>query len=293
LQILNYLLVTNNKTYMKRISNYIVLAFAVVFLTSCAETEKKKDTTVTEIKDTVIITEANTEVPLEKMASYPIPTPYETAQMLQKAGAGYVFDLTNPTSNVDKYIVEKQRAINLGIYGADLGYAGTYKKLKEVKDYFKAAKKLSEDLEINTVYTREFGEKLEANLEDNEKLHNIVTQTYYGTFAFLNDSHKAGTASLILLGGWIETMYLSTQLAVTAVDNKELLKSIAEQKASYAILAPLLKLHSDKEEIKEMATEVKALGDLLNSIENDVISPEQIKTITAEAERLRNKVTMN
>ncbi len=279
---------------MKKLSNYILLLCALIIFNACAEEEQKvKDTKVTEIIDSAKITEENTEVPLEKMASYPIPTPYETTQLLQEAGAAYVFDLTNPATNANKYILEKQRAINLGIYGADLGYAGTYKKSKEVKAYFKVLKKLSEELEINTIYTQEFGEDLEANLENPEKLHKIVTSTYHGTFMFLNSNEKSSTAVLILVGGWIETMYLSTQLAIVATDNSKIKENIIKQKKAYSILSGLLKIHSSKEEIKEIYTQMQPVGKILVNIKEATPTAEQLKTLVKAIEKLRNSVTMN
>ncbi|MCX7986676.1 MAG: hypothetical protein N2662_07040, partial [Bacteroidales bacterium] len=53
-----------------------------------------------------------------KEVVYPLPAPFELTQMLNDIGAAYVGKNLNPVSKVDKYVTEKDKAVNLGVYGA-------------------------------------------------------------------------------------------------------------------------------------------------------------------------------
>lgn len=186
---------------------------------------------------------------------YPVPTPYEVTKMLNKAGASYVIALTNDVSKVDKYFTEEQRALNLGVYGADLSYASTYNKTQETTDYLSASKQLTEELGINTSINKNIMERVENNINNTDSLHQIISKSFYDTFEFLNNNAKGDIAMLILAGGWIEGLYLSTHLV--AENPAEIEKGIAQQKE---VLNKLIKL------LKNYKGERKAIGKTLKDL---------------------------
>ena len=249
---------------------------------SCGESKTSNNETA----DTVTVQEKED---IQKIAGYPIPTPYETSLLLQKAGAGFVFDLTNSASNSDKYFTEKSKALNLGIYGADLSYSSTYNKAKEVKEYMICSKKMSDDLGIVTDYNSNLLERLEANIENQDSLHKIVSKSYFDTFNHLNENQRGSTALMILTGGWVESLYISTQLAATAMDNTELITSIENQRLTLTTLLPLYETFINNTDIKEISEEIKPLSQAFNKInaENPNFTPEQIKDITQIIEKIR------
>jgi len=51
---------------------------------------------------------------------YPLPTSFEVIEMINDLEIGYDIGVSNLTENADKYFIEAKKAINLGIYGADL-----------------------------------------------------------------------------------------------------------------------------------------------------------------------------
>ena len=55
-----------------------------------------------------------------------IPSPVQTAFLLKKSGASYRNDILNSPNNISKYSTRFQKSINLGVYGADLGYCLIY-----------------------------------------------------------------------------------------------------------------------------------------------------------------------
>lgn len=189
--------------------------------------------------------------------NYPVPTPYDVTKMLNKAGASYVISLTNDVEKVDQYFTEEKKALNLGVYGADLSYASTYNKTQETTDYLGASKQLTDELGINTSINENIMERVEKNINNTDSLHSIISKSFYDTFEFLNENGKGDISVLVLAGGWIEGLYLSTHLV--AENPSEVKKGIAQQKD---VLLKLIGL------LEEYKGERKAINRTLQSLES-------------------------
>ena len=64
---------------------------------------------------------------------FSIPSPIQTSMLLKKSGAPYSKAILNVPANVSKYSTAVKKALNLGIYGADLGYVILYQQTPNVK----------------------------------------------------------------------------------------------------------------------------------------------------------------
>ncbi len=73
---------------------------------------------------------------------YPLPTSAEVIKMLTDLEVGYIIGISNPVENTKKYFSSTTRAINLGVYGADLSYATLYNMQQEVINYLDAIRSL-------------------------------------------------------------------------------------------------------------------------------------------------------
>ncbi|MBL7936512.1 MAG: hypothetical protein JNM51_11970, partial [Bacteroidia bacterium] len=57
--------------------------------------------------------------------------------LIQKSNAEYNVQFLNNPDDVSKYSLESSRALNLGVYGADLNVASAYDQTQESMMYFK------------------------------------------------------------------------------------------------------------------------------------------------------------
>ena len=57
---------------------------------------------------------------------FSIPSPFETANLLKESGAGFDANIINSPDNASNYTSDFYKALNLGVYGADLGYITIY-----------------------------------------------------------------------------------------------------------------------------------------------------------------------
>jgi len=269
---------------MKKITFYLfsLLVVCSLLLYSCGETTKKE-----KAEDIVVSEDINKLV-------YPIPTPFEVTQMLKKAGTSYGATFTNSTEKASQYFTEKSKALNLGIYGADLSYSSTFNVTQETRKFLDVTKKLTTDLGLVSVLDETFLKRVEANIENEDSLYKIVTESYYKTFNQLSTSNKGAVAMLVLTGGWVETIYLSCQMAIISKDNTEILKGLATQKTTASRLFPLLQTYKDNADVSEMITEITKLKDIFAQVQevNDelVMTPEQFKNLSKIVEEIRTKI---
>ena len=105
-----------------------------------------------------------------KEVLYPLPTPFEMTKMLNDIGATYSTKNLNSVTKVDKYFTEQSKAVNLGIYGADLAYASTYQQQQDVQIYMNAIKTLADQLGITYDYSLLLSEEYKEKMNNKDSL---------------------------------------------------------------------------------------------------------------------------
>jgi hypothetical protein len=225
---------------------------------------------------------------------YPLPTPLEITNMLNKAGASYIIGIANRPENVDKYFTESAKALNLGVYGADLSYSATYEMSQETMNFFMCTKKLRDGLDVQTPGDDSLSIKIENNIENKDSIYNILTGSFKGTFDYLNDNGKGAIAVMVLAGGWIEGLYLSTELAGMIDKNADILQGIADQKATLSKLIPLMEAYKENQNVSEVLKSlntIKLVFDELETVDNKVkMTIDSFNKIKKETSVLRKKV---
>ncbi|MDI9538767.1 MAG: hypothetical protein QM223_05125 [Bacteroidota bacterium] len=221
---------------------------------------------------------------------YPLPTAFEVTEMLNRIGAAYILTLSNPVSNVERYLTEKSKALNLGIYSADLSYASAYNQKQSVIDYMDVSKKLIDALNISGAISQDVIEQVEANQDNKDELVNIITNTFYDTYEYLNQANRGSVSLLVLAGTWVEGLYIVTHITENVYYNKEMVTIIMKQKASLDTLMELMQVAKDDPAVAETISELLPLYNTYLAVENDAITEAQVLFITKEIYRVRNKM---
>ncbi len=245
--------------------HFIILSSIVVLFSACNNTPKESV-----IDDDIVLSnDTMSEIAHEKVVKkifYNIPSPLEISSMLKKAGVNYNPDFLNSFKKVNDYTTVEEMSTNLGVYGADLSYNRLYDQIQESVNFFSAIKKLSDDLGIPQDQGGSAAERLESNLENRDSLLNIISQTYSNADQYLKQNDKGNIASLIIMGGWVEALYIGTQIASLPGDNKVLLNSIAEQKFSLDNLIGLLTNYKDDEIVSKYIPKLKQLQSAFDKV---------------------------
>lgn len=251
----------------------IILFSATLFSCSGDKTSKK----AADDFDDIAVDDLNTLV-----SEMPMPSSYEIIQLLNKSGAGYIFDVTNPPQNVEKYLTYKQKAINLGIYAADLTYTTTYQKKDETARYLDNFVQLVGDLEISTL-DQNFFISVQNNLDNKDSLILIIKKAQIDTQKFLNETGKNEIALYALTGSWVEGMYLVGATLKFADNKQPLYELIITHKKSLVDLIKQMESHKDDANFKEIYNSLTEISTLFQKIE-----PNKIDFKTAE--QLKDKI---
>ncbi len=202
-----------------------------------------------------------------KRIFYSLPSPLETAMLIKNAGAEYNEDLMNPTSNTSKYITTKSKALNLGIYSTDLSYASLFDQSQATLDYIGAAKEMADGLNILDAIDEETVTQLEEQINNRDAIIDIISETLMNSSSFLQENDLEGTASVVLVGGWVEGLYIATNLVTdNQLDGNKLVERIVDQKLSLDIIISLLEASSEDQDAQAVLEDVRALKTIFDKI---------------------------
>ncbi len=175
---------------------------------------------------------------------YSFPTPFEVTILLENARAGFIFDITNPPANVDKYNTELKKSLNLGVYSADLCYSATYNRSDETNQFLSCTNKLANDLGIAGVYDQTLLDKVKQHSNNKDSMMVLLSKVFTQTSDFLSKNHRSRPAVLIAAGGFTEALYLACSLAEVAKDNTKIISIVAGQKENHMLLLTILEAFS-------------------------------------------------
>lgn len=297
-------------TFNKLLSLGGAAAFATIFMVGCVS-DVKKDDGGSEGQTTEVDSSA-TKLMSIGGSMFSIPSPIQTAMLIEKSGSDYNKGFLNDAKKVTTYATNFQKALNLGVYGADVGYVTIYDQSQDALKYLGVINKLSDELGITGAFDENTIKRFENNFGKRDSMLNLVAVAYRNADAFLKDNDRLNVGALVLAGGWIETLYFSTQIAVKD-GNQDVINRIGEQKYTlnnivkmltpyynqpeYDVLVDdLIELAYDFDAIDIQYTYEKPAVDIankktkINSKTKVVITPEHLKAIANKVELIRNKI---
>ncbi len=210
-------------------------------------------------KDTV---QMKNEFDKAKKVFYSFPAPHEVASLLMDyPDAKYSEELLNPIQSVSDYNSNKSMALNLGIYIADLSYANLFQQNQAIVNYMATTKKLAEQMGIMKAIDDKTINKLKENINNRDAIVKIISETFMNSDAYLQDNNRQETSCIIVVGGWLECLYLSTKLTEKSVTkNKEMAQRITEQGFSISLLISLLEDYKKDTDVASILEDMKSLN---------------------------------
>ena len=192
-----------------------------------------------------------------------VSSPIEMAALIKNEGVPFSKDYLSDADNVDKFNTAFEKAINLGVYGADLGYMNIYDKTSLIMNHITSIKKIAEDLKIGQFFDFSTLKRLASNNENLDSLMYISTSSFNKMDNYLRENKRSDLSTLMITGVWIEGLYLATQVTLKS-KNKEIQNRVGEQKVSLENLMLILKLYQKDNNFAELIKEfdkVKAVFD--------------------------------
>jgi uncharacterized protein YneF (UPF0154 family) len=269
---------------LKFVSLAVVLALFAGTFSACTGGKKEKKTEPKIVEETI-------KEEIEDY-SYPISSAFEVTQMLNEIEASYIVGITNDPEKASEYFSEKDRAVNLGIYTSDLAYATTYNQKTDVQDYFKATEKLVRELDMTEAFEENLPDQIEANLDNNDELVNIITNMFQNAYTSLNEQGRPEVSYLVLSGTVFEGLYLTTHISENTFQNPKIIEAILFQKEPLMKLEKMMESYKDSEMLSDVYADIVAINDIYALEEGTTaMTQEQVTKLTDLLTSVRNKFT--
>lgn len=262
---------------MKRLGLKIIGALAIsVFFLSCGGSKKIDTETLHSELDSINkvndAPDVNTEAVKEILQS--IPSPIEISFLIKETGSNYNQVYLNDPDNKDSYTNSYKKALNLGVYGADLAYTNIYNKSQDGIYYLDAVTDMANGLDIGQFFDYSTLKELIKHNDNLDSLLLITTSNFEKINNYLQEKNRAQISVMLLYGGWVEGLHLLNKVN-KATPNEEIKERIGEQKVMIEQLSKLLGYYEFDPNVKELLSELSKLKKVYD---------EEVKIETVEGE---------
>lgn len=264
------------------------LFVASALLAGCGATDEPEDQFGEDTDpNTTTTTTTTTDNSEDQFVYYATPSPIEMASIISNSGAPYKPELMNAVQIKANYTTPISKALNIGVYGADMSYAAVFGHNDRSMEYLVALEEMTTDIGITGIFEANALKRLKDNQDNKDSLFKVITEYYWDADLYLQENDRPGTAALIATGAWIEALFLGTQCAsdmegemLTAINAR-----IIEQKLTLRNIVMMLKA-MPQDEIDNSAI-LNELIPLQNMFEQIDMSIEQGQNV----EEAQNKTT--
>jgi len=269
---------------------YFILAFLLLWSCDSNKTQPERvDNKKTENSDSVVPKVSN-EIIVDILQS--IPSPLELSLLIQKIGTDYNrASLSDPT-RVANYNNSFRQSLSLGVYSTDLGYANLYGKNQDVLDFLNSVKELADNLNIGQFFDYNTIKKLAQSSSNLDSLLRITQQNFEKINVHLQDQKREHLSILILTGGWIEGLYLSS-LVYEKTKNPQLREKIGEQKVALEQILLVLDIYKTKPNFGVLIDDLKELQKIYNRVKITITAGDPIMVESKNGELIIEQGTVS
>ncbi len=271
---------------------------ASIVMVACGSDTGTEENVTAQTEDSVVAEISTEEV------TYSLPSPLQIASIFKKSGLKYKAGITSDQQDPAKYTSNLNKALNLGVYSADLSYAVLNKQNQEAMTYMKLSRQLADNLGMGTVFDQgDLSKRFEKNLSNEDSLAYIIAELQMVTDMYLDENDQQQITSIVFSGAWIESMYIGSKVYEKGKD-KSLNNKLAEQ---MTILESIIKALTAEEKkdalisgliadlmvikgIYDELPSVKSSPDAAEDVEKDLtLTDDEVSQLTAKIADLRAK----
>jgi hypothetical protein len=223
-----------------------LICLSVIFASSCRRGPKNIDTFIPAFSTYNNDTSGIKPRPGKNAIYYGILTPVEVCEIFNRLNVPYNSAMLNPTSNMDLYMSSSQTSINTGIYGVDLGYLKMFDSGQQMINYMLTIRDMCNKLGIPDYYITDPVKMIQSDISEPDTVMALMQKTYTNIENHLRAEGRESSAGLIVMGGWVEAMFISTRLVYDPADpDPEVVEKIAQQKYTLTSLLSFMKNYYD------------------------------------------------
>ncbi len=301
---------------MKKVLSSLQILLILLLFYSCKNTGNKGSEFIFPESDSIPVKEA------EKLSQEAIDdivqnigSPVEMAALLLELKVPFITEHLASIEQAENLSTNYQKALRLGIYGADLGYLNIYEKTGSAVETLSTINKLADGLRVGQFFDFETLKNLAINKSNIDSLLFLSVRSYNEIDEYLRENDRGYLSALMITGVWLEAQYLACQI-VKDYPHLDLKNRIGEQKIIINDLLMLLRpynessdeyreLYNDLELLKRQYSDVNITytpgepetlekdGRLIviqNEESTVVISDDVLEWIIQKTEEIRNKI---
>ncbi len=218
-----------------------------------------------------------------------IPSRDILLDLIKQANTEYNVQYLNNPDGVSKYFLESSRALNLGVYGADLNVASIYDQTQESMLFFKCVNVIAKTIGVSNSFDENMGDRMNANQSNRDSTLNIISQAFKSADNTLRKNGRPGTSSLLVAGAWIEGLYVACQTAKES-KNEAIIKEIFNQKESLNNLIELIEVSKVSSEAAYVLTDLQSIKKTLDSKSDKVFTVDALTELDTKITEIRTKI---
>lgn len=268
------------------IKSFVLISSAAIILSACGgskqeEVDASDDGAVTVGLDSQKISAQN--------VFNTIPSRDVLLDLIKQANTEYNVQYLNNPDDVSKYFLESSRALNLGVYGADLNVASIYDQTQESMLFFKCVNVIAKTIGVSNSFDENMGDRMNANQSNRDSTLNIISQAFKSADNTLRKNGRPGTSSLLVAGAWIEGLYIACQTAKES-KNEAMIKEIFNQNESLTNLIELIEVSKVTSEAEYVLTDLKSVKKIIESKTDKVYTVDALKELDTKITEIRTKI---
>lgn len=281
--------------------NQLILALSAVFVFSACGNNENETASIE--KSSIMTSDSSTENIQQKV--YSLPNTMQVSSFLKTIDIKYHEDLIKGNiKNPESAVTTVQKALSLGLYGVDLGYAVSYEQNQTSINYLVKAAKISDDLKISGVFKKETVDRFKNNITNTDSLTSISLSAFSNANNYLVNNGNKDIQYLIGAGALIEGLYLIA--SVQKMEKKQQNANIIGMQKLYLnnileLLSPYIEKQSEvKETVQKLELVKKAFDDVnveiisgtdgQSTIKDVEISDKQLDAILKEVTNIRKSI---
>ncbi|MBA4323413.1 MAG: hypothetical protein C0408_11410, partial [Odoribacter sp.] len=191
----------------------IIQLIVVLLVFSCKSSDRKNKEYVFPEADSIPVSEA------EKLSDEAIDdisrntsSPVEISDILQRMEVPFSTSYLASSIDASRLSTSFEKALKLGILGADLGYLNMYEKTGTAIDVLSSIKKLADGINVGQFFDFESIKRLSLNRSNLDSLLFLSLNSYNQIDKYLREKGRGQLSALMITGVWIEGQYLATQV---------------------------------------------------------------------------------
>lgn len=225
------------------------------------------------------------------------PSPVELAANYKNSGMKFIPGITNPTSNFFRYETHTKKALNFGVYSADLSYCVLNDMGQCASEYLMAMQVLSQDIGLAEIFKYEVvATDFSESLGNRDSLAELVASIQDDLDATLRKNGIQERAILFYTGAWVESAFIafnSQETYTNSVDSGTLAQISEQMKMLEGINDELASMSNKTVEVTELEDKLVEFQNLSASIrfveKNDslILNPSDLAQIRKKVEEIR------